>query len=108
MTGDRAADHNKVLGAAARDALGPLGLTQKGRSRTWLDDHGWYVVVVEFQPSAWSKGSYLNVAAMWLWKPKDDLSFDYGGRGGSRVSEFERADRGEWREIAANLAAMAP
>ena len=36
--------------------------------------------VVEFQPSAWSKGSYLNVAAHWLWSEIGSLSFDFGGR----------------------------
>ena len=27
--------------------LGPLGLRQKGRSRVWLDDHGWWLIAVE-------------------------------------------------------------
>ncbi|MBX7103870.1 MAG: hypothetical protein K1X57_07300 [Gemmataceae bacterium] len=45
-----------------------------------MDDHGWWIIVVEFQPSSWSKGSYLNVGAMWLWIEKDYLSFDYGSR----------------------------
>jgi hypothetical protein len=59
-----------------------MGLTQKGRSRTWLDDHGWWVGVVEFQPSSWSKGSYLNVGVCWLWHPDPDpvLFFDLGYR----------------------------
>jgi hypothetical protein len=44
-----------------------------------LDDHAWWVGVIEFQPSGWSKGSYLNVAASYLWKPAEpepNLSFD--------------------------------
>src|SRR5436309_1568598 len=72
--------HTKLLTAAARSVLRPLGLQQRGRSRLWLDDHGWWVVVVEFQPSGWSIGSYLNVGAMWLWFEKDYISFDYGSR----------------------------
>ena len=53
--------------------------------------------MVEFQPSAWSKGSYLNVAAHWLWSSIADelqvvLSFDYGGRVGSFIS-FESEDQ---------------
>jgi hypothetical protein len=36
--------------------------------------------VVEFPPSGWAKGSYLNVAAHWLWIEQDYLSFDYLGR----------------------------
>jgi len=76
--------HAKLLTAAARRILRPLGLQQRGRSRLWLDDHGWWVAVVEFQPSGWSKGSYLNVGAMWLWYEKEYFSFDYG----SRVENF--------------------
>lgn len=53
-----------------------MGCVQKGRSRTWLDDRGWWIGIVEFQPSGWSKGSYLNVAACFLWREGDSLSFD--------------------------------
>ena len=28
--------------------------------------------VVEFQPSSWTRGSYLNVGAMWLWRDTGD------------------------------------
>jgi hypothetical protein len=74
--------HNRLIMQVARDVLRPAGLTQQGRSRVWLDDHGWWVGVVEFQPSAWSRGTYLNVGAMWLWRDTDDhhVYFDLGHR----------------------------
>ena len=72
--------HDKIIAESAKSALGPLGFQRKGRSRTWLADHGWWLTVVEFQPSAWSKGSFLNVAAHWLWSEMDCISFDFGGR----------------------------
>lgn len=72
--------HNKIIAQAAKAALGPLGFRRKGRSRTWIADHGWWATIVEFQPSSWSKGSHLNVAAHWLWADHDHISFDYGGR----------------------------
>jgi hypothetical protein len=72
--------HDKLLAAAAKEILGPLGFRRKGRSRVWMADQGWWLIVVEFQPSGWAKGSYLNVAAHWLWLEQDFLSFDYGGR----------------------------
>jgi hypothetical protein len=72
--------HNKLLLSAAQRALRPLGLIQKGRSRTWLADQGWWLVVVEFQSSTWDPGSYLNVGCMWLWNVHDHLSFDVGHR----------------------------
>lgn len=72
--------HDRIIANAAKEALGPLGFKRKGRSRTWLADNRWWLVVVEFQPSSWSKGSYLNVAAHWLWSENGSLSFDFGGR----------------------------
>jgi hypothetical protein len=72
--------HSKLIAAAARKALRPLGVVRKGRSRTWLDDNGWWVCVIEFQPSSYSRGSYLNVGAHFLWRPRGHLSFDFGHR----------------------------
>jgi hypothetical protein len=74
--------HSRLLTHAAHAVLRPLGLQQKGRSRTWLDDQGWWIGVVEFQPSSWSKGSYLNVGVTWPWHPGDEpfLFFDVSSR----------------------------
>ena len=67
-----------MIAAAARDALIPLGFWREGRSRVWLADRGFWLAVVEFQPSSFSKGSYLNVSAHWLWSAMPEiLSFDY-------------------------------
>ena len=72
--------HNRILASVGREELAPLGLIRKGRSRTWLDDCGWWVGVVEFQPSSWSRGSYLNVGATWLWHDEHFLFFDLQSR----------------------------
>jgi hypothetical protein len=77
--------HDKIIASAAKSALGYLGFRRKGQFRLWLADKGWWLAVVEFQPSSWSKGSYLNVAAHWLWSDMGHVSFDFGGR----VAEFE-------------------
>lgn len=70
--------HSALLTSAAKRILKPSGLFQKGRSRTWIGDQLWWMVVVEFQPSGWSQGSYLNVGCMWLWNVKQHISFDVG------------------------------
>jgi hypothetical protein len=72
--------HDKIIALAAKAALGPLNFQRKGRSRLWFADFGWWLAVVEFQPSSWSKGSYLNIAAHWLWSELGCISFDFGGR----------------------------
>ncbi len=72
--------HSKIISKVAREVLKPIGVKRKGQSRTWLDDNGWWITVVEFQPSGWSKGTYLNVAINWQWYPNDHFSFDVSYR----------------------------
>lgn len=72
--------HDKIIANAAKASLRPLGFQRKGQSRLWFSDHSWWLAVVEFQPSSWSKGSYLNVATHWLWMDIAPISFDFGGR----------------------------
>ncbi|MFD9831895.1 hypothetical protein [[Kitasatospora] papulosa] len=64
----------RIITSAARDSLNPLGLAQRGRSRLWIDDHGWWLGVVEFTPPRMT-GSGLYVGAMWLWHDVDHLAF---------------------------------
>jgi hypothetical protein len=97
-------NHNKIIDQAAKKILKPLGCAQKGKSRTWLDDQRWWVGGLEFQPSSWSRGSYLNVGAMWLWNAKDYLSFDDG----YRVDSFHAyRDDEQFSEAAVALAERA-
>lgn len=97
-------DHNAMLAIAAEQVLGPLGLKRKGKSRLWIDDRGLWLFVVEFQPSSWSKGSYLNVAASWLWNPTDFMTFDVP----NRVGDFASAQEGQdYLPLAIKLAGLA-
>jgi hypothetical protein len=102
--------HEKLIAKAAKTILQPLGLRRKGQSRLWIGDHGWWLAVVEFQPSGFAEGSYLNVAAHWLWSDNGYISFDLGGgaEGGSRVAGFEAFESDEQFEgTALRLAAVA-
>ena len=77
--------HAKIINAVAKKALAPHGFFRKGSSRIWLQDNGWYLTMVEFQPSGFSKGTYLNVAMHFLWGvPLSEgahvLSLDYGDK----------------------------
>lgn len=79
-------EHGKLIAAAAKAALAPLGFRRIGQSRTWISDERYWAIWIEFQPSAWSKGSYLNVRPSWLWlrygandhhpRPADFISFE--------------------------------
>jgi hypothetical protein len=80
--------HNRMINSIARDTLRPLGLFRKGRSRIWLDDHGWWVTVVAFESSGLGKAATLKVAAMWLWddRPPGSVAFDLGRQPGGGIN----------------------
>jgi hypothetical protein len=95
-------DHNSALAVAAKAALGPIGMVRKGRSRTWFADRDYMLGIVEFQPSSWSKGTYLNVSLMWLWQPIDHVIFEVEPR---RVGQFVSFESSE--DIPADAAQVA-
>jgi hypothetical protein len=97
-------EHGRIIAAAAKAALLPLGCHRHGRSRVWIADQGFWIIVIEFQPSGFAKGSYLNVGAMWLWYVKDHWTFDYG----NRVADFEAFQSAvQFTPLAESLAARA-
>lgn len=79
-------EHGRLIATAAMSALLPLGCRRVGQSRCWISDERYWIIFVEFQPSAWSKGSYLNVRPNWLWlrygandhhpRPADFIKFE--------------------------------
>jgi hypothetical protein len=108
QTAPRGLEHSKIIAEAAKETLEPLGIFQKGRSRSWIDDRGWWIVNIEFQPSGNSKGSYLNVAAMWLWDENDFFTFDFGNDVGGRIAGFvEYVDEKQFTPEALRLSLLA-
>lgn len=95
-------DHNGALAVAAKAGLGPVGMVRKGRSRTWFADRDYMLGVVEFQPSSWSKGTYLNVSLMWLWQPIDHVIFEVEPRRVGQFVSFEGS-----HDVAADAAGVA-
>jgi hypothetical protein len=73
-------DHNKLLKKIAKERLKPYEIVQQGQSRTFLYDRGWFTIVIEFQPSSWSKGTYLNIGVDFNFYPRDYFAFGYGYR----------------------------
>ena len=59
--------HSKIIKQVCKEILIPLGVFQKGTSRLYLDDNDYFFTVVEFQPSSWDKGTYLNIDLTFLW-----------------------------------------
>jgi hypothetical protein len=95
---------SRILAAAAKLALLPIGCQREGRSRLWIADEKLWVAVIEFQPSGFGKGSYLNVGAHRLWYAKDYWSFDYG----NRIEDFAPfQSAAQFSPLAEKLAAQA-
>lgn len=84
--------HNKIIAAAAKAELGPLGFKRQGQSRLWLKDHGFWLNAVGFKPSRWSISVDLDNAAHWIWGGAGFMSLNYVMPGGSHT-EFENEDQ---------------
>ncbi|MBA5793436.1 hypothetical protein H1R17_09965 [Flavobacterium sp. xlx-214] len=73
-------DHKKIINKVAKKILSSHGITQKGQSRIWLDDNGWFVTVIEFQPFHGRQGTTLNIGVNFNWYEEEYFSFDIGYR----------------------------
>jgi hypothetical protein len=71
----------RALRGAGRRHLADHGVRQaSSRPRQWLRDGGWWLINIEFQPSGWSLGSYLNVGLQHLWQRANHRYFGYSSR----------------------------
>ncbi len=85
-------EHGRLIAAAAKAALSPIGCVRRGQSRVWLSDQRYWAIMIEFQPSGFSKGTYLNVGASWLWYERPGMAFNVGDRvEGAGFIPFENA-----------------
>jgi hypothetical protein len=85
----------KIIRKVAKERLAEKGFKQKGRSRLWYFSGDYYLILVEFQPSSWEKGTYLNVGLDFHWYPKEYFSFEFG----QRLADFKRfEDENQFRK----------
>ena len=82
------ASHNRIIQQMCREALLPLGAFQKGRSRIYIDDNHAFFTVIEFQPSGFSTGTYLNVGIHPLWEHPMREYLTMISENGSRIRPF--------------------
>lgn len=78
--------HNQIIKKLCKDILLPIGVFQKGNSKIYIDDNGYFFTVIEFQPSAYAKGTHLNIALHFLWNEREYIAFDFPFD--SRVKNF--------------------
>ena len=82
-------NYNTLIKQAVRAVLKPKGMFQKGSSRIWIDDNGWFFTVVEFQGSWCDRGSYLNIGMQHLWNEWEYLFTVCGTREAPLCLELE-------------------
>lgn len=102
--------HSKIIKQVCKEILIPLGVFQKGTSRLYLDDNDYFFTVVEFQPSNWDKGTYLNIGLTFLWdyNQSDVLYFAFSRQIASRYGKFiEYKNETQFRNEIINLANIA-
>lgn len=84
--------HIRIINNTAKKLLAPHHIFRIGSSRCWMDDNDYFLTIIEFQPSAYGKGSYLNVGISFLWEKTPALNlltgFDFGYRVSVNGSEY--------------------
>ncbi|MBE6934707.1 MAG: hypothetical protein E7462_06650 [Ruminococcaceae bacterium] len=80
--------HKQIIKNLCKDILLPLGVFQKGASRIYVDDNGYFFTVIEFQPSTYAKGTYLNVVLHFLWNERENISYDFPFGNEMRIGNF--------------------
>lgn len=83
---DQGNNINKILNKLCKEIF-PSDVFQKGNSRVYLDDNGYYFTMVEFQPYSLKKGTFLNVGISFLFKKDEILSFSYSYHDKCRVGK---------------------
>ena len=77
---------NKIIKKLCKEIF-PYDVFQKGNSRTYLDDNGYYFTMIEFQPYSLKKGAFLNVGLSFLFNKDDYLSFSYSYNNKTRIGK---------------------
>lgn len=86
--GDSVVVHNKIIKSVCKDILLPAGIFQKGTSRVYFDDNGYFLTMIEFQPSSWSSGTYLNIGLSFLWYERDYFAYDFSPFIAARAMDY--------------------
>lgn len=59
--------HTVILNQVATEILKPAGMVRIGQSRRWWCDCGYFLIEIELQPHSWQKGTFCNIATIFLW-----------------------------------------
>jgi hypothetical protein len=73
-------EYNKIIKTIATKLLKPYGIKKKGQSRLFIDDNGWFLIIIEFKPHKYKRGTFLNIGINFNWYFNDYFSFDIGNR----------------------------
>lgn len=84
--------HSKIINKTAKKHFNAHQIKQKGQSRIWLDDNGWFTTVIEFQPFHGRLGTTLNIGVNFNWQEQDFFSFDIGYRQNVNFIEYKEND----------------
>jgi len=97
-------EHGRIIAAAAKAALLPLGCKRIGQSRCWISDERSWIIFVAFEPSSWEKGTYLKIWPRWLWLRRGHGNTNMEDRVGNFIP-FKSAE--QFTPLVEDLAAQA-
>lgn len=96
-------DFSKPMLSAATATLTPCGLVRWPKPRVFVDDQGWYCIVVGLQSHKHRPVGLLDVGVDFHWFARDYFAYHLGG---ARVTDAARAPNGEFELGAKTPAAV--
>jgi hypothetical protein len=69
---------DQMVVAAVQAELRPLGLRRHNRTRVWIEDRGWWLLLAVFDRTR-GGDTRLAVGAKFLWGPMPEFTYDLGG-----------------------------
>lgn len=77
---------NKIIKKICKEVF-PSEVFQKGNSRVYLDDNGYYFTMIEFQPYSLKKGAFLNAGLSFFFYKDTGLTFSYSYNNEVRIGK---------------------
>lgn len=68
---------DQMVVAAVQAELRPLGFRRHNRTRVWVEDRGWWLLLAVFDRTR-AGNTRLAVAAKFLWSPMPEFTYDLG------------------------------
>jgi hypothetical protein len=67
---------NKMIKIINTKVFKPYGIKRKGESKLFIDDNGWFIILIEFESSIYVKEAFIKIGVNFNWYLSNAFSYD--------------------------------